>query len=260
MIRISLIQTALCWEDPAMNYQMLEPLVLSQAGKADIIVLPEMFATGFTMNASNNAQDMNGAGVQWLRRMSGITSAVITGSLIISDNGKYYNRLIWMQPDGEMQHYDKRHLFSLAGEEKVFTRGNERKVFEWKGWRIFPLICYDLRFPVWSRRTKSFDFDLLLYVANWPERRSNAWKKLLPARAIENQCYVAAVNRIGHDGNQIFHTGDSAILDYTGEAIASASSGETVIINAALEKSKLYEFRNQFAFGQDADEFNFVER
>ena len=123
MIRISLIQTALCWEDPAMNYQMLEPLVLSQAGKTDIIVLPEMFATGFTMNASINAQDMNGAGVQWLRRMSGITSAVITGSLIISDNGKYYNRLIWMQPDGEMQHYDKRHLFSLAGEEKVFTRG-----------------------------------------------------------------------------------------------------------------------------------------
>ena len=251
MIRISLIQTALCWEDPAMNYQMLEPLVLSQAGKTDIIVLPEMFATGFTMNASNNAQDMNGAGVQWLRRMSGITSAVITGSLIISENGKYYNRLIWMQPDGEMQHYDKRHLFSLAGEEKVFTRGNERKVFEWKGWRIFPLICYDLRFPVWSRRTKTFDFDLLLYVANWPERRSNAWKKLLPARAIENQCYVAAVNRIGHDGNQIFHTGDSTILNYTGDAITWASSGETVIINAALEKSKLHEFRNQFAFGQD---------
>jgi omega-amidase len=258
MLRISLIQTPLHWEAEEKNLTDLELHVRALAGKTDLIVLPEMFTTGFSMNAAALAVTMNSKAVHWMRSMAVVTGAVITGSLIIADNNRFYNRLIWMQPDGKISHYDKRHLFRLAGEEKVYTQGDERKSFEWKGWRISPLICYDLRFPVWSRRTASFEYDLLLIVANWPERRSSAWKKLLPARAIENQCYIAAVNRTGNDGHGIHHSGDSVVLDFLGEPLDSASGGEVRIVSATLEKKKLMEFRSQFPFSADADTFELI--
>lgn len=257
MLRITLLQTTLHWEDAAANLHALEQQLSPLTTTTDIIVLPEMFTSGFTMNASSVAEAMDGPSMQWMRRTANRLGAVVTGSLVIESGGRYYNRLVWMQPDGNYRCYDKRHLFGLAGEEKTYTGGTHRLIFEWQGWKIFPLICYDLRFPVWSRRTADFDYDLLLYVANWPERRNIAWKNLLPARAIENQCYLAAVNRVGEDGNGIPHSGDSIVLDYFGQPLACADAGMSTILHATLDKTKLEEFRNQFPFSRDADPFRF---
>ncbi|MEY4594098.1 MAG: hypothetical protein RIQ47_508 [Bacteroidota bacterium] len=254
-LHITLLQTSLHWENREENLSQLTDKIKSLSASTDLIVLPEMFTSGFTMHAALVAEPMQGPTMQWMHRMASDNKCVITGSVVIESNNSYFNRLIWMQPDGTFKSYDKRHLFRLAGEEKTYTQGTERMVLDIKGWRIFPLICYDLRFPVWSRRTVDFDFDLMLYVANWPERRNNAWKKLLPARAIENQSYVAAVNRIGADGNGIHHSGDSILLDYFGESIAEATPSEESVLTAKLDKKSLVDFRNQFPFGQDGDPF-----
>src|SRR5205085_2232368 len=189
-LRITLVQTNLHWENKKENLRLFSALIKNIKEKTDIITLPEMFSTGFTMNASNLYGGMNDEAVQWMRDIATEKNCVVTGSLIIGENGKYYNRLVWMTPDG-IDTYDKRHLFSLAKEDDTFTPGNKKIIKTVKGWKILPLVCYDLRFPVWSRRTDDENYDLIIYVANWPERRVHAWKQLLMARAIENQCYVA---------------------------------------------------------------------
>jgi len=221
----------------------------------DLIVLPEMFSTGFTMNASALAEPVHGESVEWMRHTAAKKKCVVTGSLIISENGNFYNRLIWMKPDGNFYHYDKRHLFRLAHEEKTFTSGESKLIVELNGWKIFPLVCFDLRFPVWSRRTKDSGYDVLLYVANWPERRVTAWNQLLIARAIENQCYAVGVNRVGNDGNSIYHSGESAVINYKGENICGINPHEEIIETVELHKEELQEFRSSLPFLEDADSF-----
>ena len=223
--------------------------------ETDLIVLPEMFSTGFTMNASALAETMDGASIAWMRKTAAKKNCAITGSLIISENGNFYNRLIWMKPDGNFFQYDKRHLFRLAHEEQTYAPGKSRLLIEMKGWKIFPLVCFDLRFPVWSRRTKESGYDVLLYVANWPERRVTAWSQLLIARAIENQCYVVGVNRIGNDGNDIYHSGESAVINYKGENICGINAHEEIIETVELHKEEMENFRAQLPFLEDADSF-----
>lgn len=252
-----MIQAFLHWENQEENTSHLGGQIENVPEDTDLIILPEMFSSGFTMNAQKAAEPMDGPTMQWMRRTAAKKNAVITGSIVSEHDKRYYNRLIWMQPDGNYRFYDKRHLFRLASEDHTYTGGSHRWVFEWKGWRVFPLICYDLRFPVWSRRSASFDYDLLIYVANWPERRNKAWKTLLPARAVENQSYTAAVNRIGEDGNGIYHSGDSAIYDYSGNTLISVEPGQPGILSFVLNKEEQDQFRSQFPFWKDADHFEF---
>ena len=258
-LNITLIQAKLFWENPDNNFKHFE-MLLERVVNADLIVLPEMFTTGFTMESKKFADFMEGKSVHWMRNQAAKQNAVITGSLIIEDDGRYYNRLIWMQPDGELNYYDKRHLFSLAGEEKNYTSG-KRKIFpEINDWKILPLICYDLRFPVWSRQSPPFTelgahpYDLLLYVANWPDRRIYAWQQLLIARAIENQSYVAGVNRVGADGNDVMHSGYSAIINPMGERIVEII-GDEAVIQQVLSAENLERVRTNLPFLDDRDEF-----
>ncbi len=258
-LNVTLIQAKLFWEQPELNFKHFD-LLFEKISNTDLIILPEMFSTGFTMESKTFADFMEGKSVNWMRNQSAKKGAVVSGSLIIEDDGKYFNRLIWMQPDGELNFYDKRHLFSLAGEEKHFTAGN-RKIFpEINEWKILPLICYDLRFPVWSRQSPPFTelgahpYDLLLYVANWPDRRIYAWQQLLIARAIENQCYVAGVNRVGEDGNGIAHSGHSAIINPMGERLVELV-GEEVVTQHTLSAENLSRVRENLPFLDDRDEF-----
>ena len=255
-MHITLLQPDLYWHDPVANRAMLEEHIFALPEPTDLIVLPEMFTTGFTMDARAVAEPMNLTTFRWLKQMAAQTGAVVTGSYVVREGNAFYNRLIWMQPDGEFDVYDKRHLFRMAGEEKVYTAGTRRIVKEWKGWRICPLICYDLRFPVWSRNTSSSEstYDLLLYVANWPAPRRNAWNTLLQARAIENLSYVVGVNRVGQDGNQHDYTGDSAIIDFTGDVLFRHSDTE-VIHQQKLSLDDLRAFRERFPADLDADDF-----
>jgi predicted amidohydrolase len=222
------------------------------AGQTDLIVLPEMFTSGFSMNAKALAEPMDGPTLQWLAKQAELLGAAITGSFICRENDHFYNRLVFMRPNGQTDYYDKRHLFTLAKEHETFTPGQERRILEWKGWRICPLICYDLRFPVWSRQPKAGAYDLLVYVANWPSRRGHHWRSLLPARAIENQCYVAAVNIVGTDGMGHDYSGDSGIWDFSGQAICqlSAQGGS---YTAELNLDTMHAYRRQLAFLDDAD-------
>ena len=252
-LRITLLQTSLHWENPSANRQMFSRHFDSVTEETDIIVLPEMFGTGFTMNTSV-AESMSGGTVEWLKQEAQRKKCIITGSLLIHEAGKYFNRLFWMKPGGDFMTYDKRHLFRLSGEEKFFTSGNKKLVAELKGWKICPVVCYDLRFPVWSRRTPKADYDILIYVANWPQKRITAWIQLLIARAIENQSYVIGVNRWGRDGNNAEHPGYSVALDFTGKKLNSNDSGE-FIETVTLSRSALQQFRNRFPFHLDADEF-----
>jgi predicted amidohydrolase len=254
-LAITLIQSKLHWESQEKNRELFEEKIHAIETETDLIILPEMFNTGFSMNASALAEQMNGPTMEWMHKMADEKKAVVTGSLIIEEEGKYYNRLIWMLPNGSFSHYDKRHLFTLADEHKTFTCGNHQWIMPLKGWNIYPLICYDLRFPVWSRRTKKMDYDLLIYVANWPEKRNKAWNQLLLARAIENQCYVAGANRVGEDGNKINYAGESAVIDFKGDLLSKFQPYENMTQNILLEKQALQDFRTQFAFGDDADEF-----
>lgn len=251
-LRITLVQADLVWEDKAANLQRFASEIAKAELATDLIILPEMFTTGFSMNAPTLAEDMNGATVQWLREQAAATNAVISGSFIAVDAGKYYNRLVWMRPDGSYDYYDKRHLFAYAGEDKSYTAGNQRLITTLKGWKICPLICYDLRFPVWSRNTEAYD--LLIYIANFPERRSHAWKSLLVARAIENQAYTIGLNRVGSDAMDIAYSGDSCVLDYEGQLLYSLSEVEGVhTIELVLEAQMV--FRQKFPFLKDRDVF-----
>lgn len=262
-LHIGLIQTSLHWEDPALNLAHLEQKILACDPKCDLIILPEMFSTGFTMNAEENAELPDGRSTAWLAEMASKVNAVITGSLIIEDGDHYFNRLIWMEPGGQYVHYDKRHLFRMANEDAHFHSGDQLVVTELKGWKIRPLICYDLRFPVWSRNrfrqdngSGEWEYDLMIFVANWPEVRNSAWQKLLPARAIENLAYVAGVNRVGKDGNEISYSGDSGVYDPKGMALWEAAPHEDTIHMVTLDKKALEEYRKKFPAGLDADDFS----
>jgi omega-amidase len=251
-LRVTMIQADLAWQDPATNRRQLAAHFRGLAGHTDLIVLPEMFTTGFSMAASSLAETMAGATVGWLREEAAAIGCAITGSLIVEEGGRYYNRLVWATPEGDCVHYDKRHLFRMAREQEHYAAGNRRLVVELKGWRLCPLVCYDLRFPVWSRSRG--DYDVLLYVANWPSRRRSAWSALLRARAIENACYVVGVNRVGKDGNGASYSGDSVALDFLGQVLGGDRDGvfvETVV----LDRESLVTFRRDFPVHLDADDF-----
>jgi omega-amidase len=251
-LHLALVQTSLAWHDAAANRSQFTAL-LGQARGADLVILPEMFTTGFSMESAALAEPEEGATHAWLREQAARLNAVITGTLIVrAEDGSYRNRLLWAQPDGEVLHYDKRHLFRMAGEHQHFAPGDRQALFELKGWRVRPLICYDLRFPVWSRDPEGTD--LLLYVANWPAARRNAWNRLLPARAIENLCYVAAVNCVGTDGKGHAYSGDSQVLDFMGDSLLSAEEGDDVF-RVSLNAATLENFRARFPAYMDADEF-----
>lgn len=251
-LKISLIQTDLVWEDPAANHEHISARIAS-LGETDVIVLPETFNTGFSMDSKRLAEPINGISMQWMKQEAKKANAVVCGSLIIEDEGQYYNRFIWMQPDGDFQFYNKRHLFRMGEEHKSFTPGKNKAIIEYKGWRICPMICYDLRFPVWSRNQEQYD--LLLYVANWPEVRINAWEKLLYARAIENQCYVAACNRIGVDGLGVNCSGSSTLVDPKGDLIAKVPNQKAGELNTEISLTDLNDFRKRFPVSMDADGF-----
>jgi omega-amidase len=216
-----------------------------------------MFPTGYTMNAVSVAETMEGNVVSWMKKIASEKKCVISGSVVIKEENKFYNRLLWVTPD-EISYYDKKHLFTFAKEERTYSAGEKFLLKEIKGWKIFPLICYDLRFPVWCRRTDENNYDLLLFVASWPERRDYAWSRLLPARAIENQSYVAGVNRVGDDGNAIYHSGKSVILDFKGDILASGNPGEEFVATCSLNMDDLLLFRRQFAFYNDRDRFRLI--
>lgn len=252
-LKISIFQGYLFWENINKNLQNIELRLSSIREKTELIILPEMFTTGFTMNAAALAEPMGGKSMQWMHKIAVKYDAVVTGSLIIKENNKFYNRLIWMRPNGTYEHYDKRHLFALGKEHETYTAGDKRIIVELNGWKICPVICYDLRFPVWLRNVGG-EYDLLLIVANWPERRALHWRTLIPARAIENQAYVVAVNRVGHDGNEVYHSGDSNCIDPNGKVIYYKRDEEDMytfsIVGDEIEK-----IRRAMPFLKDADKF-----
>lgn len=254
---IAIIQTDLAWEDKTANLANLEEKIWTMDQRVDLIILPEMFTTGFSMNAEELAEPMNLTACKWMKQMAAQTKAVITGSVIIKEQGKYYNRLLWVSPDGQIQHYNKRHLFRFTGEEKVYSPGTESRVFELKGWKIFPQVCYDLRFPVYSRNSwenEEANYDVVFYIASWPAARTSAWEALLPARAIENLSYSIGVNRVGTDGNGIAYIGQSALYDYKGMALVELGDKEGISI-VKLDKNDLEEYRTKFPAWKDADPF-----
>jgi len=255
-LRVTMIQADLAWQDAAANRALFASHFRGLVGHTDLIVLPEMFTSGFTMEAEACAESMDGPTVEWLREEAVALGCAITGSLIVRDGECHYNRLLWATPDGQLQHYDKRHLFRMAKEQEHYAAGNARLVVRYKGWRICPLVCYDLRFPVWSRNRG--DYDLLLYVANWPARRSIAWKTLLRARAIENLAYVVGVNRIGRDGNGATYAGESAAIDFLGKVMGGDRGGDFVE-TAVLDRESLVAFRNDFPAHLDADDFTLAD-
>ena len=250
-IKVTLIQTELIWEDIASNLSMFDTLIEDIRDDTQLVVLPEMFTTGFTMNAAHLSQDMEGSSIKWLCDKSRQKNVDIVGSIIASDKGKYYNRLIWAKPEGDMFIYDKKHLFRMAGEDKVYTAGNKNITVELSGWRIRPFICYDLRFPLWTRNIDN-TYDAAIFIANWPERRSLHWKLLLQARAIENQCFVIGVNRVGTDGNGHPYNGDSSVIDPWGN-ILFHKHHEPCTDTVELSYDVLAKCRESFPFWMDAD-------
>jgi omega-amidase len=256
-LNVSLIQPDIVWEDKAANLAQYETAIGRITEKKEVIVLPEMFSTGFSMAPERLAEKMDGPTVQWMKDVAAQNRCILTGSVIIEEDGHYYNRLIWMQPDGKYGIYDKRHLFGYAKEDKHYSRGNKRLIAQVKGFRICLQVCYDLRFPAWARNQKS-EYDVLVYVANWPERRSLAWKTLLQARAIENISYVIGVNRVGNDGNNIYHSGDSSVFSPKGELIWQHSN-EAIVHTVTLEKEMVEQTRAHFPFLNDADHFMFTD-
>ena len=251
-LRITTVQSVIHWENIDANLDHFSNKISHLKNQTDVVVLPEMFTTGFSMNPSTLAESMTGKTMKWLTKQAKKINAVITGSFIAEDNGKYYNRLVWMYPNGTYEIYDKRHLFTLAKEHENYESGTRKLIIEWKGWKICPLICYDLRFPVWARNVEGYD--LLLYTANWPTARSNAWKTLLEARAIENQCYVVGVNRVGNDGSGLEYAGDSSVIDFGGKVLQRASDIEQVA-TVEISKSTMEKFRKKLNFLGDRDLF-----
>ena len=253
-LNVTIVQAALAWEDIDANLSSFsQKLENIEPSSTDLIVLPEMFNTGFTMNASTVAEPMNGNTMEWMTKISAQKKSVITGSYVIKENEKFYNRLIWMRPDGSYEFYDKRHTFRMAEENKTYASGNKKLIVELGGWKICPLVCYDLRFPVWSRNTG--DYDCIVYVANWPERRIYAWRQLFIARAIENQSYVVGVNRIGKDGKDIEYSGYSVVLNAKGEPLYNAKVNTELIETITLSYKELEGFRKDFPVALDADKF-----
>ncbi|OQP50436.1 amidohydrolase [Niastella yeongjuensis] len=286
-LTITTIQSNLHWEDKAANLQQFEAKIRELQQRTEVVILPEMFSTGFSMNAEKLAEKMDGPTVTWMKKLSAERKIILTGSLIIEEAGNYYNRLIWMLPNGQYGYYDKRHLFAYAQEDQHYSAGNKRLIASVKGWRINLLVCYDLRFPVWSRQKPAAssladlvaseleardlpmpppeeagssimdtapEYDVLIYVANWPERRNHAWKTLLQARAIENQCYVVGVNRVGTDGLGHYYSGDSMVIDAMGAPVYTKAHDED-IFTITLQKDSLEEVRNKLPFLKDADRF-----
>lgn len=253
-LTVTIIQSDLHWEDKEANLQSFESKIRSIDQSAELIVLPEMFSTGFTMHPEGLAERMDGRTVQWMRRLSSFRNAVITGSMIAEENGRYYNRLIWMLPNGEFGYYDKRHLFGFAGEHNHYSPGEKKLIASLKGWKINLQICYDLRFPVWARQPVEAEkqYDVYLNVASWPDKRRHAWKSLLTARAIENQAITIGVNRVGVDGNNHRYAGDSMVIDPLGEIIWQKEE-EEIIHTLTLDKEMILATRKQFPFLNDAD-------
>lgn len=262
-MKATIVQTTLSWEEPQQNRdhfdKLLKPIT---PGTTDLVVLPEMFSTGFTMQPGRLAELSDGPTFQWMQKKAKQLNAAITGSVAVSDNGAYHNRLFWIEANGKAHHYDKRHLFRMAGEDRHYRMGDRKIITHIADWKICPLVCYDLRFPVWSRNvfteqngTASAAYDVLVYVANWPQIRSYPWKQLLIARAIENQCYVIGVNRIGADGNGFEHSGDSIVINPRGEIISHTKANEESVETIKLDKSYLDDFRQLFPVGLDADGF-----
>ena len=251
-MKIALIQSSLFWENPKANRNHFEVKINALAEKVDLIVFPEMFSTGFTMNPEAVFETMEGETIQWLQSLAKAKNSAITGSLILKENGNFYNRLVFVFPSGEIQFYDKRHLFSLAGEDKVYTSGKEKLIVNYLGWKICPLICYDLRFPVFARNVEGYD--VLIYVANWPKLRINAWDILLKARSVENLCYTIGLNRVGFDDNNFEYNGHSQAVDFLGNYVLEPKETEGVFV-VELNKGKLVETRNKFGFLNDRDSF-----
>jgi len=262
-LRVSLVQGDTRWLDPAANLDYYGGLLDGLRGTTDLVVLPETFTSGFSNDALDRAETMDGATVQWLRERAQALDAAITGSVQLRTASGVANRLLFVTPDGAVQHYDKRHLFRYANEHERYAAGRDRLTLEWRGWRICPLICYDLRFPVFSRnrfdveREAGLDYDLLLYVANWPGVRGHAWRTLLRARAMENLCYVAAVNRVGTDGNGLVYAGDSAVIDYLGNPVSECGDGE-VVATTTIFLDDLVAHRAHFPAMLDADRFELL--
>jgi predicted amidohydrolase len=279
-LSVTLIQPDLQWEDKLSNLKMLEEKICAIKEKTEVVILPEMFSTGFSMQPERLAETITGNTVQWMKKISREKKIILTGSLIIEESGKYFNRLIWMMPNGQFGSYDKRHCFAYAGEDQHYAAGDKRLIASVKGWRINLQVCYDLRFPIWARQQlvtlnstalgptglagstsltgpTALEYDLLIYVANWPERRNHAWKTLLQARAIENQCYAIGVNRVGNDGNQIYYSGDSMIVGPLGELIYQ-KTGEEDVFTFLLTKERLEAVRSKYPFWRDADQFHIL--
>lgn len=256
-LRVTLIQTDLEWQQAEHNRKLLEPQVTSLAGVTDLIVLPEMFTSAFAMNGAI-AEEHPGPTLAWMQQMAAKTGAALAGSVASLENGQRYNRLLFVKPDASYSRYDKKHLFRMLGEDKRYAAGSEKIIVEWQGWRILPLVCYDLRFPVWSRYTQAEPYDLLIYVANWPAARNQHWRTLLQARAIENLAFVAGVNRIGRDGNNLDYAGHSAIVDPLGNEIVQAGAVAGVY-TATLSPAVITEWREKFPAWMDADAFTLHE-
>ncbi|MGE5448912.1 MAG: amidohydrolase [Bacteroidales bacterium] len=252
-LHIALFQMDLVWEDHTANLSKIDQWLKQLSQSTDIVFLPEMFTTGFSMKATELAETMDGPTMQWMIQRSRELDVAICGSLIIKENDHYFNRLVFVEPDGKVHSYDKRHLFTMGNEEKHYHKGSKRLIVNYKGWRICPLICYDLRFPVWSRNNG--DYDLLVYVANWPRQRDEVWNTLLKARAIENQAYVAGVNRVGRDGQMIHYSGYSQILDAKGILLANAEINQEAVLKAELSYTELQRFRTVFPVLKDGDPY-----
>lgn len=254
-MKVALFQTKLAWEQPETNRKFIEEYFLNEATDFDLFVLPEMFTSGFTMHPEKISETMQGETISWLKKLAKLKNCAITGSLVIHENDNYYNRMVFVHPSGKIDAYDKRHLFTLAGEEKVYTKGNEKAIVNYNNWNICLQICYDLRFPVFARNVENYD--LLLYVANWPKVRIMAWDALLKARAIENMTYTIGVNRIGTDANALEYTGHSRIIDFLGNEILSCESESGVFI-IEIDKNQQTQTRQKMNFLNDKDAFQLI--
>lgn len=256
ILKVTVFQSDPVWESPAVNRAKIDEWLCKINGKTDVVFFPETFTSGFSMNVSVLAEEMQGETIQWMKVKSAEHQIALCGTLLIQESDKVFNRLVFVDPSGSVKTYDKRHLFGMAGEDKHLEKGSERTVIEYKGWRICPMICYDLRFPVWSRNRN--DYDILFYAANWPQARAEVWKTLLKARAIENQCYVVAANRIGVDGNMVAYSGNSQLIGPKGNVISEIADHNKGIVSAGFSYSELEKYRKDFPALADADSFSIV--
>ena len=256
-LKIANLQVDIVWENVSANILKYNSLLNNISTEIDLIILPEMFSTGFTMNPKECFETMNGISISWMKQVASEKNIAIMGSLVIKEKNSFYNRLVFVYPDGKLEYYNKKHLFTLAGENTVYTSGNKKTIVNYLGWKICLMICYDLRFPVWSRNES--EYDVLVYVANWPKQRITAWDTLLRARSIENMCYTIGVNRVGTDVNNYTYIGHTQAIDSLGNIIASSNEGIEEVVYCTLDSSKLNTIQNKFQFLKDKDSF-FIEK